>query len=1107
MRTDVDAGIITAYQQDMTPCARITVENDLMPFSLYSGSANDPDNWWAHDAKTFTKSGTTYVLRARATGSDLQYQLLDNTEVLTAANWESWTSTGITEANIKGPNDCGVAVAVADTGKAQIFHFDDAGDLNVTECADVLAGSPVWGAPAQIYAAIGSTQRTVAACRLDECFFGVRGVVGSNSESLFRAYNSGGWAYKVWPLHSWWFWGKDSRGGDWGWNVWGGMGCVELDGKVLIALGALRQGNTGIPKQQGVFTFFFQEGAAWGDDGIWWDAGTISLADYEDDNWFFDLFVRASLVDGKAHITFRHEDEPTDLSQTETAQSVPRFRFVAYSRSGDGHHWSEMRYVTDNYQESGTGPLLHVDNYVYMPTYQDVYRAPATSKVGMTNSSVRATLDECYKAACQVSARRTLGRATLSIAEASNLNASTIVKPLSRVFIELGAVVSGTPTYEQIWQGRLASPDDHWVSEDPPSDERMITCADDLYQLTMAKAMDNVDYLPQERIADDLSDYSYVRSVGGTWKQGATTVWGTTICVVTIYDANQFAAGRGYGVAFVTHTPTLNGMIEADFAVHKGGGNDYGCGSDPMKAGLVVRGYDKHRFMMFYYDNQTDKLALGRASHDGSTGTTFDWVLTGMQTGALGWQNNSKRSLRVLVYYGRIVCQYKLEAATTWTHAFTYEFNPSAEYPNDDVQEPGYMGFFGHGTNEASESERSLVYFHNLRFAGGDYDKTVEELAKYCFAYGDVHDFSRFEDQISDDFAAALSTDDWKTATADGTWQATGGVLEGTAGASAWAELLCTETMTNPVVEWDMKLGSGEKGGVIVRALDEDNYMSLVVTQGAQGTARATLHKNESSVTTIDDCLIACGIPAGAWCHYTLFSHDNWIALWLERQLLAVFYDASPVFTAGYVGLCCYNCTVEFDDFRIPGMKEVPEFMTFDTGKDMLSTLNGMLGQRHIQLFMDYVGRPVMGYFGSRDGLTGGITYEDRVWLNHRVRQRGLTHCRVHGAEGWAEYWRESELDDGYTAYEDIHCPDIFIRSAMYDEARHHVRKALELSEQCNFDVRPDLRQEPEDVCTIVAAQQSINDQYVIDDITLTIEIGEQVAVEGQMGTRRYTVL
>lgn len=158
--------------------------------------------------------------------------------------------------------------------------------------------------------------------------------------------------------------------------------------------------------------------------------------------------------------------------------------------------------------------------------------------------------------------------------------------------------------------------------------------------------------------------------------------------------------------------------------------------------------------------------------------------------------------------------------------------------------------------------------------------------------------------------------------------------------------------MTNPVVEFDMKLGSGEKGGVIVRATDEDNYMSVVVTQGAQGTARATLHKNESdSVTTIDDCLIACGIPAGEWCHYTLFCHDNWIALWLERQLLAVFYDSPPVFTAGYVGLCCYNCTVEFDNFRIPGMKEVPEFMTFDAGKDMLSTLNGMLGQRHVGFF------------------------------------------------------------------------------------------------------------------------------------------------------------
>lgn len=190
-----------------------------------------------------------------------------------------------------------------------------------------------------------------------------------------------------------------------------------------------------------------------------------------------------------------------------------------------------------------------------------------------------------------------------------------------------------------------------------------------------------------------------------------------------------------------------------------------------------------------------------------------------------------------------------------------------------------------------------------------------------------------------------------------------------------------------------------------------------------------------------------------------------------------------------------------FSNFRISELSEAPWALTMDVNDSVLQTLNRFLAQRRIKRFMRYDGTLRLGYFLSRDQVATLDNTVLRVSLMHR--NRFVSHCRVDGAKGWAEYKSPLIIAGRYFARADM--PDIFDRWAMYREAQLLVRDSGESMEQCNFTGIPCLAAEPEDEVTIVVTDQAISGDFIIDDITTSFSLEDKVFVQ-IIGTRQKYV-
>jgi hypothetical protein len=294
-----------------------------------------------------------------------------------------------------------------------------------------------------------------------------------------------------------------------------------------------------------------------------------------------------------------------------------------------------------------------------------------------------------------------------------------------------------------------------------------------------------------------------------------------------------------------------------------------------------------------------------------------------------------------------------------------------------------------------------------------------------------------------------------------------------------------------PVIDANVTL-TGKAGFILhASAVGEGAYLSL--TPGDVGAGKMTLEIMVAGSPTVTiDRPSWFNIPSGEALDVRVSTRESWYSIWVGSRLVgSIYYPYQNSNKIGLFGSATWNSV------RMPELFEVPRVATLDSNQSMLDSISGLLGQRRIKRFMTYDGKLRLGYFLTHD--SGGEADNTMVRNALRKTDRRVNHARVHGADGWAEY-RSTQLPSHPRSFVETDMPDIISHEAMYIEARALVLEANELCVQANFGGYPVLALEPEDQIHILVDAQDVDDNFLIDDISLAWRDNE---LWQEIGTRQ----
>ncbi len=929
-------------------------------------------------------------------------------------------------------------------------------------------------------------------------------------------YNGSEWVLdENWPMKGRVYFHRSERDTDvWGAPTWAGLGAaIRPDGRRLLATGALFQDILAWgASQQGIHTFVYDEAAH-----LWWEGQNVRVTDYSDDSWYFQTFARASLVNGRLVVIFQSEEESCDLRQTDSYQVVPRRYEIAYSWSLDGDRFTEPQVITTDARNVGAGPIIFAGDKLYMVSWLHVLVADATHVFGVSNPVEQPVT----------------GWSVSQTGREPNMQL-TLTAPgtFSGQPGELVRVYAGDNAETvQVGQGFIDSVEPDLTARSYTVRVNALT----MKPLADTVARDNLDWVPQATTLISPNDMGQVMVDKGQW--GVSKPAWLTRSALSIQSWWDNPYGYDWHqIALFTHPKVLNGAAEAtirlgmnqygpgynygnpsspsSWLASKGGasstcrvliqngvatqwaGIPYGSGSyvthaiNEMAAGFVARADDGTHCYVFAWEPGLDQwhnhsLYGGSASPfnyiapGASTASNnvlclylFEYdeaaqarIITLLQTAAMPIAVGNIACMRIELHHGTLRCLYKEQAATTWTVAFTHTSGAAFG--------AGRFGAYGRGMSGVesadglSQTTRNRGWMWDIQVASDEPVITVEDVVK--------------------DFA-------WKA----GVEVETHNLLSDASRTPGTTYLYPDIGMTNPVVEANVSFPAGAESGFVVRATSDGNGAYLGITPGAS----TTLHFYTKAGATITyertiPCL--CSITAGVPVPIRVVAVDAWYSVFVGKRLLGSFYLA---YTNGVmVGIFG---TATFTNVRVPELYEIPPFATLDSGQAIGDAISSFLAQRRIRRFATWNGKVRFSYFQEHDQAAANV---DRMLRNTVYRcDRPISHCRVNGAAGWAEY-RSPSLLQGGRRFKTMDMPDIMSREAMYIEARAVVRESGELLEQNNFSGYPDLTLEPEDIVPITVTTQSISGDYIADDLSLALtNDGGILKLVQQVGTRQSYV-
>lgn len=1134
MRTDISASLLSEMEQDDYMAVVAVYTEPTQPnWTQVVQAGSPPQNPIGHAA--ITSAGK--LLRARSgslasPGNGTLYfaciQTVD--DLANPLVWESrFASTGISSvappAYGYASEPAQIALAADGLGKVQLFYFTSGGDLKVIESAD---WGTSWGAAVTIAVGVNVLALQVASCKVDECFFTDVATVCTQPAAsplpdvtatvIKRAAKSGTWSSSTWSLSWRWQFQKLVRtSATWGNPVWSGLGAVERpDGRVLLATGAIcRDALVSGGSQQGVFTFIYDRAAA-----LWWPGPGLSVADYNDDEWFFDVQVRASLVNGQVWLTWSYEDEPTDLRQTTSFAVVPREAEIVFSRSLEGDFFTEMEHLSDEAAAIGSGPVVLLGSKLYLVGWYHLVTGLATWPVLGEAAPKTEITDQVGGFKTRHTSAGLGGSLGLDVLDPANFSAA----PGDRITIQTGAVVAGSPALTTVAQVLLSdyAPDlsvEESIFDGPARGEQV-------KPLVNAQFRDNIELHPQNTTRiEPLHDAQFTALAGDwhidysnpAWLSGASLTNQRMIAVSSFPTVNQ---GGWHQVALLSHPVALNGSIEASVRMglsgywnntqtlslyplpvtvrmvngyhsyfYKTGYSALVKYADYSAVGLIARAQDGNRFYAFVWEgawsrlqsdvwpvlstkDRIDSNGLGFADNalclylfdsDGA-GVTYRGLLA-KNTGH-GLSLGSIAHLKLTLDHSTLRCFYRADSTTAWSLAFSY--TEAAGFG------AGPFGLYGRGMGgpEADRHHPGLpVEYRNRAWL---WDIKISEAAR----------------------SASLEEVIRRVAWAGGVECDTDVAISDASRVLSGSSYLYSSTAVDPWLETEVTLTTGQEAGFLLRAVNTSNGLRLGLTPGSVGTAKLSLSTVAGGVVTVrQTCPISFAVPAGVALPLRVAALGHWYSAWLGGLHLGTFYYEY----AGDKGLGVYG-TGTFANVRMPELFELPGAFTMRAGESVYQALRRLFGSRRLRRFLTPTGQLRLSYFTTRDD--GGDVI-DRMFRSTRLLSDDfISHARVTGGLGWAEYKSHTLLLRGRRFVSPV-IPSLRSREAMYQEARAIVTESGESLERSVFVGYPNLAWELEDQISQVVTLQGVNGDFIIDSLGLAWQDGELVQV---VGARQYFI-
>lgn len=1107
------AGLVTEMaKDDYTAAFEVEAENDALSFSKISGTSAT-NNRCGHDAKAYTYSGTGYVFRARATDAGaLEIQRLTQADILAGtANYGAWT-TLLAAGNVApgryqgGTKAGGIAVAANDSGDVQVFYFTQpaGGTADLKVGTSAAGGDPggAWG-HATVVSGVDEDALQVAACQINECFYTDRytAATGEEFDQIKRGVYVVAWSVQSWTLDGRWTLGILGRTtANWGDEAWGGIGCAKhTDNRILIACGALHSkvqpGETHI---RGVATFWFSPGTNFGASGAWYEGEWISAAHYSGVCLHWDLWTRVSEVNNELWVIFRHEDEPTDQVQTEGSEVVTRWREVVFARSEDGVHFEEPKRAHGDYRVAGSGPVILLedvdDHYLYCFTYENVYRSYATSRIGIDNADVQTAIGDYVRPTWAVNVdSRGGGRTADLTVQRNSVLSDDNYQAGYRLTMKAGAVVSGSPSVATVFTGHIRGRDGT-----NSVDQRLLEMGVSAIagkSMGDTRSRDRMVRRPQDRVAvEHTSAGQLVPQFGEwhvklpSWLSGYKLSCGTWPVLESGWlDTSQWAHWL-YPYCYISKLPSWNGGIEATVRLAQKSGL-FGTGDDHQKSvavGLLMRGNPLVGDWMFVYENETitqlsydpwisygsARMALIKRDFTGygdDGEAMYDISVVASVAAPGGWTNSAAiHRMKMVCHHKTIYCYYKTaESDAAWTLAFS-------GYVGVDFG-AGYFGLVGRRANRVggAGAETNKPWWWDVRLYDMEADRTLEWQVRELAAWGGVHEFD-FTSELLDEMAVNPSSDDWFTATADGTWVSDG--AQWTGSGVAVNRIISKTTLVNLVCDLELEIHASNYAGLVVRAADEDNYIAVILT-----STNAALYEMAAGVgSSVQVQPLIVTLPTAAPLIVRISVEGNWYSVWLGKSLLATFYYEYSG-SGTYVGLMTLVSGI-FERIHIPELTEVPDEAIIEIGQSALEAMRELIRGRWIRWFFDHDGKLRMSYFSSRDDA--GTIQEHLTRTMYRERDDYVGTIRIEGAEKrFAEYTYSGIATQ--RRFDVARMPDLRTVRAMAFWAERMAKTSAELNEQADFEGPPDLRWEPEDEATIVISQDGVNGSYIFENVTL----------------------
>lgn len=921
----------------------------------------------------------------------------------------------------------------------------------------------------------------------------------------------------------------------------GGLAAFEIDtNTVLVSFGAIHWRRHGYWTNNAAMRSWLYHR----DSGWWQEGPEIDRADFVNGQRLkLPMFAKASTVGGEHVLTWSRLVEPADFEQDNDNLNLTRMREVVFAKvSDDGQRLTHWTRLGDQDNLTGAG-LIQVTRSgttkLYAIGWRSVYESPQCAALG---GAVDSPTDlAAYATGFTTTQNNRMGMGVdVPLQEPSLVHSGALAEGM------LIRAKLGTPTETiQIAQA--------YIDQIQPSLEigresaTLNARADQLLQNVKAEGIG--DKLSQGTVYIAPSDpIKHVNPVGGVWTiekmgwpgeffSGEFSDLDNDLCyrlksypfartgaeILTQYQGGWFS-----DVAMLGLDPRVDGAIEAsvrfgdnydraDFTTSGGvsaviahsngiitsitwGGSNtvaqYAC-----MAGLVCHVASMKRKYMFLWENNSD---FSTASHlnDTYTSETFDKVdYSAHGTGAnrlylvitdeddsgnyvnksiqycaaTGLTAGKPADMRMQVVGGTLYCFYRYHSTGTpnqWRLAFEHQsgrFGASS------------FGLIGRGqgglmwdmfkADEAKIAQTiNYVDFWNIKGSDGVMDNPMSaHLARYCWQGWTA---TEFETKESD---SSRLVD-----------------------ISAQAYYLYTSQIVNPTIDFKVDITNSNEAGVFVRGVDNGSPTDDCIKIGlvASNTANSSTsevnyyivkrrYASGAEVTSAREYSpMPLQIKPGYPIPVRVTVRGSIYSVWIAGIYAGHFRDTTSL--GSYFGLYASGDDATFSEIEVPELYEIPIYAGLKPGQTMAAAIRAVLAGRRIKAIISHDGVIKFSYFETHGA---GPSLQDTLTRSaYRTSDRAPGVVRVEGAYTFAEYTSEEMLTDG-RRFETIHNPDLFHWEHAHQEARMIMQELAEREQELTLTGPPDLRAQPEDQSAIIVAGQSINGNYLIDDIKISYDL------------------